>query len=160
MNIRHIGLSAKAAAGLLTALAAFGASAEQVILYTYQGQAFTTQYDASGRNDDFGSPVYYTDIDGPGIAFSFMVDQPIQAGQTVSLAGFTGVMGQNGSFASWTFQNCQYSACLSSQNSGVEVKDSASWYAGHGNIQQFNLNDPGTWSQRAITIGPCEATTT
>lgn len=154
MNHQQVGLWAKAAAGLLTAVTAFGAGAQQVIVYTYQGQAFSTQYDSSGRNDDSGSPVYYTDIDEPGIAFSFIVDASIQAGQAVSLSGFTGVMGQNGSFASWTFQNCQYNACLSSKNLTSEVMDSASWYQGHGTIQQFNLNAPGTWSQRAVTIGP------
>lgn len=161
MNQQQVGLWAKAAAGLLMAVAAFGACAQQVIVYTYQGQAFSTQYDASGRIDDSGSPVYYTDIDEPGIAFSFIVDAPIQAGQTVSLAGFMGVMGQNGSFASWNFQNCQYSACLISKNaSNEEIQDSASWYAGHGTIQQFNLNEPGTWSQRAVTIGPYDGVLT
>ena len=49
MNQQQVGLWAKAAAGLLMAVAAFGACAQQVIVYTYQGQAFSTQYDASGR---------------------------------------------------------------------------------------------------------------
>lgn len=157
MNKTQPWLGARTAVGLLTACAAFGAHAQQVTIYTYQGQAFTTQNDGSNRFDDDGPPVgweYTTDIDGPGIAFSFIVDGPIESGQTVSLRWFSGVMGQNGSFQSWNYENCDVGSCLVSRNSTDGVKDSLAWFQGHGVVEQFNLNAPGTWSNRVVTIGP------
>lgn len=151
MNNQYFGFATKAAAGLLVTLSAFSACAEQVIIYTYQGHALTTERDSTGRSD-FGSPPRDKQIDKPGVAFSLVVDQPIQAGQKISLTNFTGVMGQNGSFEWWDFLACPFETCYKSTSVLGDSKDSISYYIGHGDVTSFNENTPGVWSHQATTI--------
>jgi hypothetical protein len=171
MNNRQIGLWAKAAAGLLTALIACGASAEQAFVYTYQGQALTTEF-----TDDSRTGPRYTPIDAPGIAFSIMVSAPLQAGQTVSLHNmdlfhdnelfpgaanaendtrdntFTGVMGQNGSFETWDFTSDTVYSNISDHSTHSTAKTSDWQYASIVDWMRYNLNTPGVWTQRVVSI--------
>lgn len=161
MNKRQIDLLVKTVTGALTALTTFSAlGAEQwgeAIVYTYQGQALT-HLTITGRDD-----VHHFDVNEPGVAFSVMVSEPIQAGQAFSFSGFiggfnnefTGVMGQNGFFESWSYQSCDIASCRFSTNSPSSNDARDSFIVGVPSIPTYyNQGAPGAWSQAIVATGP------
>lgn len=161
MNKRQVDLLLKAVTGALTGLTAFSAlGAEQwgeAVVYTYQGQALT-HLTISGRD---GTSNF--DVNEPGVAFSVMVNEPIQAGQTFSFSGsiglfhneFTGVMGQSGFFESWSYQSCDIASCRFSTNSPSSNDARDSFIVGTSGLPTYyNQGAPGVWNQAVVATGP------
>lgn len=154
MNERHLRLAARLTAGALAALTTFGALAQQVtesVLYTYQGQALT-DYWRDARAGSGGGKIY-----DPGVAFSFYLKAPLEAGESISFKdaqgwySFEGVMGEAGVFKTWDFQmwkapeyeeHSRYSEGLGS--------DGSKWY-GTSYISKWNSHQPGVWTSTMVT---------
>lgn len=151
MNHRHIRLAITLTAGAMAALAALSSHAESV-LYTYQGQALTN-YSYSSRGG-YGSGKTYD----PGVAFSFYLDAPLAAGQSVSFKEpdgrytFNGVMGQDGAFETWDFliwkapdyeEHSRYSA-------GMGSDGSVNYFSGLSTTSTWNSHQPGVWTSTQV----------
>lgn len=153
MNERHLRLAARLTAGALAALTTFGAVAQQAaesVLYTYQGQALT---DASrdARAGSSSSKIY-----DPGIAFSFYLDAPLEVGESVSLDRwqglykFTGVMGEEGAFDTWSFEGWKSFDYLEySRYSGGLGSDGTDFWT-TARLQTWNINQPGVWTSTVV----------
>lgn len=161
MNQRHLRLAAKLSAGALAALTTFGALAQQAtesILYTYQGQALTD----SSRDARAGSSS--GQIYDPGIAFSFYLEAPLVAGESVSFKqadgwySFTGVMGENGAFDTWSFEKWLSGdyAVHSHYSEGLGSDGTEFWTTAR--LRTWNSNQPGVWTSAVVTqLPPGEA---
>lgn len=159
MNHRHIRLAALLTAGALVALSTSGAFAQQAteaILYTYQGQALTNHSRQANAGSSSGTGY------SPGIAFSFYVQQPLQIGQSVSfdrdggIATFTGVMGEDGAFETWSYREWKYYDYLEySHYSGGQGSDGTEFWT-TAFLQTWNANRPGVWTstvEQALPFG-------
>lgn len=167
MKHRTVGLVARAAAGALVAAAAFGACAEQAYLYTYQGNPFTWRFDDYSYKGGGNGPIL-----SPGLAFSIMLPEPLVAGQAIQLSNedlypgdedawdpgldtrynnFSGVMGENGAFQSWSIDSSNgLNINERSVYSALQARDSSeccSTILGQG---AYNLNAPGTWTRSVV----------
>lgn len=155
MNHRHIRLAIALAAGALAALTSLSSHAEP-ILYTYQGQALTN-YSYSARAGYVSGKTY-----DPGVAFSFYLDAPLAAGQSVSFEeaqgwhAFNGVMGQDGAFETWDFkiwkapdyeEHSHYSA-------GMGSDGSVNYFSGLSTTSKWNSHKPGVWTSTPVTALP------
>jgi len=155
MNHRHIRLAITLTAGAMAALTALNSHAESV-LYTYQGQALT-DYSYSARAGYVSGKTY-----DPGVAFSFYLDAPLAAGQSVSFSEpqgwytFNGVMGQDGAFETWDFliwkaddyeEHSRYSA-------GMGSDGSVNYFSGLSTTSKWNSHQPGVWTSTQVAALP------
>lgn len=150
---RRIRLTAKFTAGALAALCTFGALAQQTstaVLYTYQGQALTNYSSTSKWGGTVTGKTYL-----PGVAFSFYLEKPLQAGESISFEyyanTFSGVMGDNGAFETW-----MYTGWLG--DSDIRETSNFSKGMGHDSIEAVlrNYNSwvdhkPGLWTSTNVT---------
>lgn len=162
-----MGLVARAAAGALVAAAAFGACAEQAYLYNYQGNPFTWRFDDWSYKGGGNGPIL-----SPGLAFSIMLPEPLVAGQAIQLYNedvypgdegavypglqtrynnFSGVMGENGAFQSWSIDSTNgLDINEHSVYSALQARDSSECCSSILWRGEYNLNAPGTWTRSVI----------
>lgn len=157
MNERHLRLAARLTVGALAGLTALGASAQQgaeSILYTYQGQALTDSW-RDARAGSSGAKIH-----DPGVAFSFYLKAPLEAGESVSFKdaqgwySFEGVMGEAGVFKTWDFQMWKASEYEEHSHYSEGLgSDGSRWY-GTSYISKWNSHQPGVWTTTVVTELP------
>lgn len=139
----------------MAALTSMSSLAESV-LYTYQGQALTN-YSYSARSGYVTGKTY-----DPGVAFSFYLDAPPAAGQSVSFKEpqgwytFNGTMGQDGAFETWDFmiwkapdyeEHSHYSE-------GKGSDGTRNYFSGSSATSTWNSHQPGVWKSTSVSALP------
>lgn len=159
-RIRHAAfMNAATLAALIWVQATAQAASTETVLYTYQGQALTSyfRYGREGLEES-------NEVNLPGVAFSFYLEAPLKAGETISFQNpwdtsptFYGVMGDSGVFETWFFSSWvnEYTQGQSnyrrSENAG---NDGFSYVHPSPIIYTANGNRPGTWTSTVVTALP------